>query len=254
MFMFRNMNLCMDKAMKVIVLKNYDEMSKCAFEIVKGVVTAKPDAVLGLATGSTPIGLYKNMIEDHKKNGTSYKNIRTVNLDEYAGLDYSSDQSYVYFMRDNLFDHIDIKLENTHIENGKAADREAECRKYNELLETMQQDVQVLGIGSNGHIAFNEPGTPFGSVTHIVDLTENTIKDNSRLFKSIDEVPRQAFTMGLKNIMNAKKIIILANGEHKAKAVYGMVKGEVTPDVPASILQLHPDCTVIIDEDAAKLL
>lgn len=240
--------------MKVIITKDYDEMSQKAFEVMSGVVKSNPEAVIGLATGSTPIGLYKNMIKDHNENGTSYKKIKTVNLDEYAGLDVNSDQSYVYFMRDNLFNHIDIDLKNTNIENGKAADREAECARYNALLATMQQDIQVLGIGSNGHIAFNEPGTPFGSVTHIVNLTESTIKDNSRLFKSIDEVPRQAFTMGLKNIMNAKKILILANGANKAKAVYGLVKGEVTENVPASILQLHPDCTLVCDEAAAELI
>ena len=240
--------------MKVIVVKTYDEMSREAFSVMKEVVTANPRAVLGLATGSTPIGLYQNMIADHEKNGTSYREISTVNLDEYAGLDVTSDQSYIYFMRHNLFDHIDVKPENTHIENGNAADRQAECERYNALLEELPRDIQVLGIGSNGHIAFNEPGTPFGSVTHIVDLTESTIKDNSRMFASIDEVPRQAFTMGLKNIMNAKKILILANGSNKAKAVYGLVRGEVTEKVPASILQLHPDCTLICDEAAASLL
>ena len=240
--------------MKVIIAKDYEEMSAKAFEIMAGVVKSNPEAVLGLATGSTPIGLYKNMIADHKENGTSYKSIKTVNLDEYEGLDYSSDQSYVYFMRDNLFDHIDIDLANTNIENGKAPDAEKECDRYNALLETLQQDIQILGIGSNGHIAFNEPGTPFGSVTHVVQLAESTIKDNSRMFASIDEVPKRAFTMGLKNIMNAKKIVILANGANKAKAVYGLVKGEVTEQVPASILQLHPDCTVICDEAAAALI
>ena len=157
-------------------------------------------------------------------------------------------------MRENLFNHIDIDLANTHIENGKAEDAEAECARYNAFLAENAQDIQVLGIGSNGHIAFNEPGTSFDSVTHIVDLTESTIKDNSRLFNSIDEVPRQAFTMGLKNIMDAKKIIVLANGENKAKAVFGLVKGEVTENVPASILQNHPDCTLICDEAAAKLI
>ena len=240
--------------MKVIVAENYEEMSRKAFEVMAEVVKNNPRAVLGLATGSTPIGLYKNMIEDHEKNGTSYREIKTVNLDEYAGLDYSSDQSYVYFMRHNLFDHIDIDLKNTNIENGKAADRAAECARYNALLDELPRDIQVLGIGSNGHIAFNEPGTPFGSVTHIVDLTESTIKDNSRMFASIDEVPRQAFTMGLKNIMQSKKILILANGANKAKAVYGRVKGEVTENVPASILQLHPDCTLVCDKAAASLL
>ena len=240
--------------MKIVITKDYNEMSVKAFEIVKDVVTANPSAMLGLATGSTPIGLYKEMIRDHKENGTSYKNISAVNLDEYKGLDITSDQSYVYFMRENLFNHIDIDLANTHIENGKAEDAEAECARYNAFLAENTQDIQVLGIGSNGHIAFNEPGTSFDSVTHIVDLTESTIKDNSRLFKSIDEVPRQAFTMGLKNIMDAKKIIVLANGENKAKAVFGLVKGEITENVPASILQNHPDCTLICDEAAAKLI
>lgn len=239
--------------MKIIVTKNYDEMSQKAFEIMKEVVVSKPSAVLGLATGTTPIGLYKKMIEDCKK-GTSYKNIKTVNLDEYKGLDINSDQSYVYFMRDNLFNHIDIDLANTHIENGKAEDSEAECARYNALLEKMPQDIQLLGLGSNGHIAFNEPGTKFGSLTHVVDLAESTIKDNSRLFNDISEVPRQAFTQGLRNIMNAKKILILASGENKAKAVYGMVYGDVTEALPASVLQLHPDCTLIVDEAAGSLL
>ena len=240
--------------MNGIIVKNYDEMSKKAFEIMKAAVTEKKNAVLGLATGSTPIGLYKEMIADHKAEGTSYADVTAFNLDEYMGLDYSSDQSYVYFMRENLFDHIDIKLENTNIENGKAADPEAECARYNALLAKNTIDLQILGIGSNGHIAFNEPGTPFASVTHVVDLTENTIKDNSRLFASIDEVPRKAFTMGLSNIMAAKKILVLANGANKAKAVYGMVRGEITENVPASILQNHANCTLICDEAAASLL
>lgn len=240
--------------MKVIIAKNYDEMSKEAFKVMADVVKNNPQAVLGLATGSTPVGLYKEMIADHKENGTSYKNVKTVNLDEYVGLDYSSDQSYVYFMRSNLFDHIDIDLNNTNIENGKAANKEAECDRYNALLVTLPQDLQVLGIGSNGHIAFNEPGTPFDSVTHVVDLTESTIKDNSRMFEKIEDVPRQAFTMGLKNIMNAKKVLILANGANKAKAVFGLVKGAITEEVPASILQNHPDCTLICDEAAATLI
>ena len=197
--------------MKVIKVKNYEEMSEEALKVMLGVVSENPNAVLGLATGSTPLGLYAKMAQDHRENGTSYANCRAVNLDEYVGLDASSDQSYVYFMRENLFKNIDIKLENTHIENGTAADKEAECARYNALLNELRQDIQLLGIGSNGHIAFNEPGTAFDSVTHIVDLAESTIKDNSRLFKSIDEVPRQAFTMGLSNIMNAKKVLILAN-------------------------------------------
>lgn len=238
--------------MKIIKVKNYDEMSEEALKIVLDVVKNNPNAVLGLATGSTPLGLYAKMAEDHKNNGTSYANCRAVNLDEYVGLDINSDQSYVYFMRENLFKNIDIKPENTHIENGKAEDKEAECERYNALLDELVQDIQVLGIGSNGHIAFNEPGTPFDSVTHIVDLAESTIKDNSRLFNSIDEVPRQAFTMGLTNIMNAKKIIILANGEGKAYAINELVNGEIREEIPASILRNHPDCTLICDELAGK--
>lgn len=240
--------------MKVIIAKNYDEANQKAAEIVIDVVKNNPNAVLGLATGSTPLGLYAEMIKDHKQNGTSYKNIKTVNLDEYQGLDIESDQSYVYFMRHNLFYGLDIDLNNTNIENGKATDAQAECDRYNKLLAEMQQDVQILGIGSNGHIAFNEPGTPFDSVTHTVDLTESTIKDNSRLFKNINDVPRRAFTMGLSNIMNAKKIVIMATGANKAKAVYGLVKGEITTELPASILQNHADCTLICDEAAAELL
>ena len=238
--------------MKIIKVKNYDEMSEEALKIVLDVVKNNPNAVLGLATGSTPLGLYAKMAEDHKNNGTSYANCSAVNLDEYVGLDINSDQSYIYFMRENLFKNIDIKPENTHIENGKAEDKEAECERYNALLDELVQDIQVLGIGSNGHIAFNEPGTPFDSVTHIVDLAESTIKDNSRLFNSIDEVPRQAFTMGLTNIMNAKKIIILANGEGKAYAINELVNGEIREEIPASILRNHPDCTLICDELAGK--
>lgn len=238
--------------MKIIKVKNYEEMSEEAFKVVLEVVKNKPEAVLGLATGSTPLGLYAKMIEDHRENGTSYAGCRTVNLDEYVGLDMNSDQSYVYFMRENLFNHIDINLENTNIENGKADDKEAECARYNALLGELRQDIQVLGIGSNGHIAFNEPGTPFDSVTHIVDLAESTIKDNSRLFNSIDDVPRQAFTMGLSNIMNAKKILILANGAGKAYAIGELVNGEIREEVPATILRNHPDCILICDEAAGQ--
>lgn len=240
--------------MKVIKVKNYEEMSEAAFSVVLEVIKNNPRAVLGLATGSTPLGLYAKMAEDHKKNGTSYAECKAVNLDEYVGLDINSDQSYIYFMRENLFKHIDIKPENTHIENGKALDKDEECARYNALLDELVQDIQVLGIGSNGHIAFNEPGTPFDSVTHIVDLAESTIKDNSRLFNSIDEVPRQAFTMGLANIMNAKKVLILANGEGKAYAVGELVNGEIREEIPASILRNHPDCTLICDELAGKYI
>ncbi len=239
--------------MKVIITENYDEMSKKAAEIMTELVKNNPNAILGLATGSSPIGMYKYMAEDCKK-GVSYKNVSTVNLDEYVGLTADHDQSYAYFMRTNLFDHIDIDQKNTNLPCGSASDLKAECDRYNTLLDSMKQDVQVLGLGSNGHIGFNEPNTPFESVTHLVDLTENTIKDNSRLFNSIDEVPRQALSMGIKNIMQAKSILMVVSGKNKAEAVRGMVKGEVTPALPASVLQLHPFVTVICDKDAASLL
>lgn len=240
--------------MKIIKVRNYEQMSREALEIVIRVVKNDPQAVLGLATGSTPLGLYAAMAEDHRKNGTSYEGCRAVNLDEYVGLGIQDEQSYAYFMRKNLFEHIDIKPENTHIPNGKAADKEAECTRYNDLLAELRQDIQVLGIGSNGHIAFNEPGTPSESVTHIVDLAESTIRDNSRLFDSIDDVPRQAFTMGLSNIMNARKILILASGEGKAFALRELVCGNITEDVPATILQNHADCVLICDEAAGKYI
>lgn len=240
--------------MKVIITENYQEMSNKAGEIIVDIIKNNPKAVLGLATGSSPIGMYQYMIKDHKENGTSYKDVFTVNLDEYVGLTPDHDQSYAYFMRDNLFNHVDIDLANTNLPQGSASDLEAECDRYNALLSTLQQDVQVLGIGSNGHIGFNEPGTPFDSVTHVVDLTENTIKDNSRLFASIDEVPRQALSMGVKNIMNAKCIIMVVSGKNKAAAVKGMVNGAITPDLPASVLQLHPNVILVCDKDAASLL
>ena len=240
--------------MKVIVVENYEEMSAKAAEILTNIVKNNPKAVLGLATGSSPIGTYQNMAKDHKENGTSYKDVVTVNLDEYVGLTSDHNQSYAYFMYENLFKNIDVPMASTNLPSGSAKDLQAECDRYNKLLETYQQDVQVLGLGSNGHIGFNEPGTPFGSVTHLVDLAESTIKDNSRLFQSIDEVPRQALSMGIKNIMNAKSILVVVSGKNKAQAVYGMVKGEVTTNLPASVLQLHPNVTVICDKDAASLL
>ena len=240
--------------MKVIVTENYDEMSKKAAEIIIDVVKKNPNAVLGLATGSSPIGTYQNMIKDCKENGTSYKNVSTVNLDEYVSLNADHDQSYAYFMRKNLFDGLDIDQNNTNLPCGVAPDLAKECDRYNALLAKLVPDVQVLGIGSNGHIGFNEPNTPFDSVTHIVDLTESTIKDNSRMFASIDEVPKQALSMGIKNIMQAKSIVMVVSGKNKAIAVKGMVNGEITPEVPASVLQLHPFVTVICDKEAASLL
>lgn len=240
--------------MKIIVTKDYEELSAKAAKIMLEVVRENPYAVLGLATGTTPLGLYAYMIADHEQKGTSYAHIRTANLDEYKGLPKTHPQSYAYFMRKNLFDGLGIHSENTNIENGMAADEEKECVRYDEVLEQLPRDIQLLGLGSNGHIAFNEPGTPFGSGTHVVSLAESTVKDNARLFDDISEVPRKAFTMGIRQIMQAKKILILASGANKADAVAKMVKGEVTEAVPASVLQLHPDCTLIVDKAAAAKL
>lgn len=240
--------------MKVIVTNDYHEMSKVAAEIVSHVVLDNPHAVLGLATGSSPIGLYNNLIEMYEHGTLSFANVSTVNLDEYVGLNKDHPQSYAYFMRNILFDHIDIDLNNTHIPCGSADNLEQQCRQYNELLASLKQDIQVLGIGSNGHIGFNEPGTPFDSVTHIVQLADSTIKDNSRLFNSIDEVPTKAITMGISNIMNARKIIVIANGTNKADAVYKMVQGEISENCPASVLKKHPDVVLVCDTLAAAKL
>ena len=240
--------------MKIILAKDYEELSRKAAEMMLAVIRSTPDAVLGLATGTTPLGLYARLIEDHKANGTNYDRIRTVNLDEYKGLPASHEQSYAYFMRHNLFEGLGIAPEQTNIENGMAEDEAEECARYDALLDAMPRDIQLLGLGSNGHIAFNEPKTPFGSGTHVVSLAESTIKDNARLFASQDEVPRKAFTMGIRHIMQAKRILILASGANKAEAVFRMAKGQVTEDVPASVLQLHPDCTLIVDEAAAARL
>lgn len=240
--------------MKVIVCKNTEELADEALKVMLDVIKSKESPIIGLATGSSPIGLYNAMIRDHKENGTSYKNVKSVNLDEYVGLGIESDQSYVYFMNDNLFKSIDIDKKNTNLPNGKAADMNAECERYTALLDSMPQDIQLLGIGGNGHIGFNEPGTPFDSTTHIVELQERTRLDNARFFSSLDEVPTHAITMGIKNIMNAKKILVVANGKGKADAVYSMVKGEITEACPASVLQKHNDVIVIVDEDAASKL
>ena len=240
--------------MKIIFAKDYEELSEKAAEEMLAVIRSTPKAVLGLATGTTPLGLYARLIEDHKANGTNYDRTRTVNLDEYKGLPASHEQSYAYFMRHNLFEGLGIAPEQTNIENGMAKDEAEECARYDALLDAMPRDIQLLGLGSNGHIAFNEPKTPFGSGTHVVSLAESTIKDNARLFASQDEVPRKAFTMGIRHIMQAKRILILASGANKAEAVFRMAKGQVTEDVPASVLQLHPVCSLIVDEAAAARL
>ena len=237
--------------MKIIVVKNPIELGKKAFEYMADVVKSNPNATLGLATGSTPLPLYREMILDFEKNGASYSHIKTFNLDEYVGLDSSSEQSYIRFMKDNLFDSLDIDMKNVNIPNGMAPDLQNECRRYSSVLSQNKVDIQILGIGGNGHIAFNEPGTPFDSKTHIVSLTEKTISDNARFFDDISQVPTKALTMGIGEIVKAKLILILATGDNKADAVYNMIKGPISENCPASILQKHPNTIVILDEDAA---
>jgi len=239
----------------LVICRNYDEVSSEAFKVMKGVLDQKKDAVLGLATGSSPVGLYKKMIADHKASGRSYRDVSTWNLDEYVGLGKEDEQSYYTFMHENLFDAIDIKEENTHIENGLAADPDAEAKRYEAELKKVTVDLQVLGIGSDGHIAFNEPGTPFDAETHVTDLTEQTISDNARFFDGDkSKVPTRALTQGLDTVMRARKIVLIATGANKADAVYDMLKGPLTTDCPASILQKHNDVTVIVDEAAGARL
>ena len=238
---------------KTIVCKNYDEVSLEAFKVMKDVLDNETNPVLGLATGSTPVGLYKNMIQDYKETGRSYKNILTFNLDEYAGLPKTHEQSYWTFMHENLFNYLDCPEENIHVPSGEGNDPQKNADEYEAELAKHVVSVQVLGIGSDGHIAFNEPGTPFTSLTHVADLTEQTISDNARFFDGDkSQVPTKAVTMGLASIMRAKKIILIATGANKADAVYGMLKGEKSEECPASILQDHADVTVIMDEAAAS--
>lgn len=239
--------------MKVIVGNNDYISGLIAEEFVK-MVNQKPNCVLGLATGTSPLGVYANMIKAYKDGRVSFKNVKTFNLDEYIGLEGTHNQSYRYFMNTNLFDHIDIDKENTHVLKG-VGDYLGYANKYDELIkEAGGIDLQILGIGSDGHIAFNEPGTPFDSLTHVAELAESTIKDNSRLFNDISEVPTKAVTMGLKSIMNAKKIVLIATGKNKAQAIFNLLKGPMTEEVPCSILQKHPDCTIYVDEDAYSLV
>ena len=238
--------------MEVIVLKDYEEVSQKAIEVMKEIVANKPTAVLGLATGSTPIGLYERMIKDHEENGTSYKDCQSFNLDEYVGLPRDHRESYYTFMHKNLFHGIDIKEENVHLPYG---DTKEDCAAYEKAMENVHVDVQVLGIGANGHIGFNEPGTPFDEETHIVTLTEKTREDNARFFDGdINQVPTHAITMGVATIMKAGKILLIATGANKADAVAAMINKEANTDCPASVLQNHKDVIVILDEAAATKL
>ncbi|UGB31652.1 glucosamine-6-phosphate deaminase [Metabacillus sp. B2-18] len=237
--------------MNIIEVKNYDEMSLKAAEYIINRVKNNLNLNLGLATGGTPKGVYNKLIEDHQQNHTSYKQVKTFNLDEYIGLSKEDSNSYHHYMNENLFQHLNILNENTHIPSGLNDDNEAECRKYESLIiEAGGIDLQILGIGANGHIGFNEPGTSFHSKTHVVDLAQSTRKANARFFHSLDEVPTQAITMGIQTIYQSKEILLLASGKSKQDAMVKLLSGEITEEFPASILNNHPKALIIADEEA----
>ena len=241
--------------MKIYVTEDYKTMSRKAANILSAQLILKPNSVLGLATGSTPEGAYAQLVDWYRKGDLDFSAVRTVNLDEYVGLEPTHEQSYRHFMQTHLFDHVNINPANTNVPDGLAADPAAECKWYNQVIRDMGGiDLQLLGLGSNGHIGFNEPGDAFELETHVVDLTERTINDNARFFASKDDVPRQAMTMGIKSIMMAKKILLMASGEGKAEALKQALTGPVTPRVPASILQLHPYVTLVADKAAMSKL
>ena len=240
--------------MRFAIVKSAAELGERAFYEIKRVLDAKPDAVIGFATGRTPLPLYEKMAEDHRKNGTSYKRVTAINLDEYVGIEAKNKNSFARFMRDNLFSKIDIDPANTNIPNGMAEDLEAECARYAAFVKEHPADVQILGIGGNGHIAFNEPYTKYDTVTHIATLTSRTRSDNAEGFGNPALVPGYALTMGIAEILSAKKILMLASGEGKAEAIYNMLQGRDDTSCPAAALRKHPDVTVVLDEAAAKYL
>ncbi len=241
--------------MRIYREKDYNAMSRRAAAVIAAQIVSKPDCVLGLATGSSPVGAYQQLVKWYEQGDLSFAEVRSVNLDEYYGLSPDHDQSYRYFMQSNLFDHVDIAPENTNVPDGLAKDPTAECLRYErKAAELGYADLQLLGLGRNGHIGFNEPCDCFPVATHLVDLTESTIEANARFFASADDVPKQALTMGVGTIMKARKILIVASGADKADAVWKAFAGPITPEVPASILQLHPDVTLVADEAALSKL
>ncbi|MDD4000810.1 MAG: glucosamine-6-phosphate deaminase [Bacilli bacterium] len=240
--------------MKIIKVKDYEELSRLASKIVAKCIKNKPDACLGLATGSTPIGMYQNLVKMYKDGKISFEKVKTFNLDEYCVLDKSHPQSYHSYMDEQLFKHINILEENIHIPDGNTNNHQEACQNYNQLLNDNIIDLQILGIGGNGHIGFNEPNTPCNQETFIVKLAEKTRLDNQRFFASLEEVPLYAITMGIKNIFAASKILLLASGKSKAEAIERLINGEVSEEFPASILKKHPNVTIVIDKEAASLL
>jgi len=239
---------------KIHVYKTVDEVSQKAFEIVNEIVKSNHPVTLGLATGSSPVGMYARLVKDHEENKTTYKNVTTYNLDEYVGLPKGHTQSYLTFMNENLFDYVDIQRKNIHMPSAHSDDLKKDAQEYSKAVLAAHVDVQVLGVGSNGHIGFNEPGTPFDSITHVVALKDETRQDNARFFSSIDEVPEYAVSMGITEIMAAKKIVLIAIGNKKALAVKEMIHGKIREEVPCTILQKHPDVVLILDKEAASLL
>ncbi|MGI6754576.1 MAG: glucosamine-6-phosphate deaminase [Atopobiaceae bacterium] len=240
--------------MRVVRTTDYDDMSRKAANVISAQIILKPTTVLGLATGSTPIGTYRQLAEWNHKGDCDFSQVSTYNLDEYRGLQHTDPQSYHYFMRTNFFDHINIDLANTHVPDGSNPDAEAACKEYDKIVaDAGYPDLQLLGIGRNGHIGFNEPDDVFSKGTHCVDLTESTIKANSRLFDNENDVPRQAYTMGVQTIMYSRMILLIASGKDKAQAVFDTIYGPVSPNCPASILQLHNNCILIADEEALSL-
>ncbi|TVP85110.1 MAG: glucosamine-6-phosphate deaminase [Acholeplasmataceae bacterium] len=240
--------------MNIYIFEDSQTLYEEAARQVISLVRQKPDAVLGLATGISPLGLYRVLIDDHQKNRTSYQHVTTYNLDEYLGLAPDHPQSYRHYMHEHLFTHIDINSDHTHIPHGDTDNPPRECRRYNELLTGTTLDLQVLGIGSNGHIGFNEPGTPFDLETHVIALDEKTRQDNAVFFAQIDDVPTHAITMGIANIMRARTIVLVAIGAKKAQAVKQMIQGAVDNSCPASVLQTHRDVHLYLDIEAAKHL
>ena len=237
--------------MRIYLTKDYDAMSRKAANIISAQIILKPDSVLGLATGSTPIGLYRQLVEWYRKGDLDFSEVITVNLDEYQGLGIDDPESYAYYMKEHLFSQVNLRPENCHLPDGKNADSDDACGRYNALLESLgRQDLQLLGLGKNGHIGFNEPSEYFGKDVHCVELSRSTVEANRRFFAAGKDVPAYAYTMGIRSILRARKILVIASGEDKAEAVKQVFFGEVTPYVPGSILQLHNDVILVCDEGA----
>lgn len=241
--------------MRIYRAKDYKDMSRRAANIIAAQVILKPKCVLGLATGSTPEGIYEQLIEGYQRGDIDFSTVRSVNLDEYKGLSADNDQSYQYYMKTKLFNHINIKSENYYLPNGMTEDDKQECIRYDNIIESINGvDLQLLGLGLNGHVGFNEPAESFDKGTHLVKLTDSTIEANSRFFETYDDIPKYAYTMGILSIMKARKILLVVNGAKKAQILKEVIQGPITPQVPASVLQLHNDVIVVADDEALSLL